>query len=235
MLWLARVRRSLGNRYQFLCKWFNGLCFCHGCCDPLSFKQSTNEIFVQRFSVRRRSSKFPFYHHFFSELIVFLNCNTVTKTVISFFLFLLMCRKFKRLFKVVKGSLRWFMFYLLRFLLVMWKQNKKDNICENIFIMNDKKVALVCASNQNRSVEAHALLIAKGCKNVYSYGTSISCKLPGPSIDKPNVYTFGTPYKQIYEELKAQNPELYVLWCCVAKLFCLLFVIYVVRKQMCLL
>jgi RNA polymerase II subunit A C-terminal domain phosphatase SSU72 len=75
----------------------------------------------------------------------------------------------------------------------------------------DSRIALVCASNQNRSVEAHALLLSKGYRNIYSYGTSQKCKLPGPSIDRPNVYAFGTPYRQIYEDLKLQNPELYVL------------------------
>jgi RNA polymerase II subunit A C-terminal domain phosphatase SSU72 len=73
----------------------------------------------------------------------------------------------------------------------------------------EKKIALVCASNQNRSVEAHALFLSKGIKNVYSFGTSGKCKLPGPSIDKPNIYPFGTPYKKIYEDLKSQNSELY--------------------------
>jgi len=75
--------------------------------------------------------------------------------------------------------------------------------------ISDRTVALVCASNQNRSVEAHALLLNKGFKKVRSFGTSHTCKLPGPSVDKPNIYPFGTSYKQIYEELKQQNPELY--------------------------
>jgi RNA polymerase II subunit A C-terminal domain phosphatase SSU72 len=74
----------------------------------------------------------------------------------------------------------------------------------------EKSVAFVCASNQNRSMEAHALLKSKGYKNVRSFGTSMQCKLPGPRIDKPNIYPFGTPYKKIYEELKTQNPELFV-------------------------
>jgi len=58
-------------------------------------------------------------------------------------------------------------------------------------------------------VEAHAALINRGYKNIYSYGTSAQCKLPGPSFDKPNVYNFGTSYRKIYEDLRRQNPELY--------------------------
>jgi len=75
--------------------------------------------------------------------------------------------------------------------------------------MGPRSIALVCASNQNRSVESHALFLKKGYNNVRSYGTSQQCKLPGPSIDKPNVFPFGTQYKVMYETLKAQNPELY--------------------------
>jgi RNA polymerase II subunit A C-terminal domain phosphatase SSU72 len=81
---------------------------------------------------------------------------------------------------------------------------------QHMSIVNSKRIAVVCASNQNRSVEAHALFLSKGFKNTFSYGTSSKCKLPGPSIDKPNIYPFGTPYRRIYEELRNQNPELYV-------------------------
>eukprot|EP01113_Clastostelium_recurvatum_P049107 TRINITY_DN9045_c0_g1_i1.p1 TRINITY_DN9045_c0_g1~~TRINITY_DN9045_c0_g1_i1.p1 ORF type:complete len:202 (-),score=45.60 TRINITY_DN9045_c0_g1_i1:123-704(-) len=70
-------------------------------------------------------------------------------------------------------------------------------------------IALVCASNQNRSVEAHAALLKSGFTNVRSFGTSQQCKLPGPAIDKPNVFPFGTPYKTMYDTLREQNPDLY--------------------------
>jgi RNA polymerase II subunit A C-terminal domain phosphatase SSU72 len=68
--------------------------------------------------------------------------------------------------------------------------------------------AVVCASNQNRSMEAHFLLQNAGY-NIKSYGTGAMVRLPGPSIDKPNNYTFGTPYQTMYEELSAQNQRMY--------------------------
>lgn len=70
------------------------------------------------------------------------------------------------------------------------------------------KIAVVCSSNMNRSMEAHAFLAKKGY-NVDSYGTGDKVKLPGPSADKPNVYDFGTSYEEIYSDLSNKDKSMY--------------------------
>ncbi|XP_027124937.1 uncharacterized protein [Coffea arabica] len=70
------------------------------------------------------------------------------------------------------------------------------------------RYAMVCSSNQNRSMEAHSLFKREGF-DVSSYGTGQHVKLPGPSLREPNVYDFGTPYKHMFDDLRRKDPELY--------------------------
>ena len=73
----------------------------------------------------------------------------------------------------------------------------------------------VCASNNNRSMEAHLRLTTRPSSphKTYpciSFGTGSLVRLPGPSITQPNVYSFNTTsYSDMYEELKGKDARLY--------------------------
>lgn len=68
--------------------------------------------------------------------------------------------------------------------------------------------AVVCASNFNRSMEAHKVFSQAGMQ-VRSFGVGQQVKLPGASAREPNVYAFGTPYSEIYADLKGKDTALY--------------------------
>lgn len=71
------------------------------------------------------------------------------------------------------------------------------------------KFAMVCASNMNRSMEAHHVLQKHGFE-VQSYGVGNRVKLPGAAANSPNVYEFGAvTYEQIFNDLSRKDPELY--------------------------
>ena len=73
------------------------------------------------------------------------------------------------------------------------------------------KFCTVCASNNNRSMEAHLRLTTSDHPYpTISFGTGSLVRLPGPSISQPNVYAFNTTsYENMYAELLEKDPRLY--------------------------
>lgn len=70
------------------------------------------------------------------------------------------------------------------------------------------KIAVICSSNMNRSMEAHSVL-SKRSFTVDSYGTGDKVKIPGKSQREPNIYPFGTTYKEIHSDLIGKDKQLY--------------------------
>ena len=64
-------------------------------------------------------------------------------------------------------------------------------------------IAVVCRSNQNRSLTAHAKLKSLGY-NVMSFGTGPVCVLPAPD-NGTFKFKFGTPYREIMAGLPADD------------------------------
>ncbi len=70
------------------------------------------------------------------------------------------------------------------------------------------KIAVVCAMNQNRSMEAHAALRKEGY-DVCSYGTNRVMRLPGPTPAAPNEYAYTMTYREIHDDLAKKDEALY--------------------------
>jgi len=75
-------------------------------------------------------------------------------------------------------------------------------------VFTDIRIALVCQSNLNRSMESHHLLKERGY-TVWSYGAGSKIRLPGETPYKPNIYDFGTSYEFILGDLKKKNQQRY--------------------------
>ncbi|UJR33066.1 hypothetical protein I4U23_020525 [Adineta vaga] len=70
------------------------------------------------------------------------------------------------------------------------------------------RFAVVCSSNQNRSMEAHNFMSKRGLL-VRSFGSGQQVKLPGTSLERPNTYTFDTTYEFMYKDLYNKDANLY--------------------------
>ena len=73
---------------------------------------------------------------------------------------------------------------------------------------------MVCQSNINRSMTTHRRMLARASEfefpvKVVSSGVGQSIKLPGPSADRPNVFSFGTTYEEIESDLRRKDEDLY--------------------------
>lgn len=64
-------------------------------------------------------------------------------------------------------------------------------------------------SNRVASYKRETLNLPMAPLQVSSYGTNGHVKLPGTSQREPNVYDFGTPYADIYEDLRQKDENFY--------------------------
>ncbi|KAA6377826.1 MAG: putative RNA polymerase II subunit A [Streblomastix strix] len=71
------------------------------------------------------------------------------------------------------------------------------------------KIACVCASNMNRSMEAHAQLLKYGMQKVSSYGTGKKVKIPSVHPLEVLSFDFGDKYADIAKYLRTQGEDFY--------------------------
>jgi len=83
-----------------------------------------------------------------------------------------------------------------------------DSSAEDSILNTELKLAVICSSNQNRSMEAHNFLSKKGF-SVRSFGSGSHVKLPGATPDRPNIYDFNTTYDEMYRDLLMKDKNLY--------------------------
>ncbi|XP_057551088.1 RNA polymerase II subunit A C-terminal domain phosphatase SSU72 like protein 3-like [Hippopotamus amphibius kiboko] len=70
------------------------------------------------------------------------------------------------------------------------------------------RVAVVCMSNTNRSMEAHRILRNKGF-TVRSFGAGSHVRFPRLSPNQPVVYDFSTSYKKMCKDLSCIDGKYY--------------------------
>lgn len=70
------------------------------------------------------------------------------------------------------------------------------------------RLAVSCAMNQNRSMQTHDLFMKRGIE-IRSFGTNPVIKLPGETMDSPNIYGFDCTYREIFDDLCRKNEEYY--------------------------
>ncbi|KAG3283784.1 SSU72-like [Ictidomys tridecemlineatus] len=71
------------------------------------------------------------------------------------------------------------------------------------------RVAVVCSSNQNLSMEAHNIFSKRGF-SIRSFRSGTHVKLPGPvAPDEPNVYDCKATYDEINNDFLRKDKELY--------------------------
>ena len=101
-------------------------------------------------------------------------------------------------------------------ILLLWKQQESRRESSELGVSVSAatampslplRLAVVCWSNQNWSMEAHNILGKRGF-SIRSFRTGTNVKLPGPACNRPNVYDFRAMYDEMYKDLLRKDKEL---------------------------